>query len=139
GDHVERSVWRTLSYRQKEFAMPLTTHPMKKSILHGRITRDMSSVEKVWAECACFPRGKVRTYGAIALALDSTGYRAVGMAMNRNPYAPAVPCHRVVGSDGSLTGFAGGLPKKRRMLLAEGVTLECDRVNLAECLFDPAA
>ena len=65
----------------------------------------------------------MRTYAWIAQALGSKGYRAVGNALNRNPYAPAVPCHRVVGSNGSLTGFAGGLEKKRRLLTEEGV--EC--------------
>ncbi len=116
--------------------MPQLQH--ERAILSGRITSDMSFMEKVWAVCARVPRGKVTTYAAIARALGSEGYRAVGMAMNRNPYAPAVPCHRVVASDGALTGYAGGLPKKRRMLLDEGVPLVGDRVALAQCLYDPA-
>jgi methylated-DNA-[protein]-cysteine S-methyltransferase len=61
------------------------------------------------------------SYADIAHALGTKAYRAVGIALNRNPYAPRVPCHRVVGSDGSLTGFAGGLEKKRQLLESEGV------------------
>jgi methylated-DNA-[protein]-cysteine S-methyltransferase len=48
--------------------------------------------------------------------------------LNKNPYAPAVPCHRVVGSDGSLTGFAGGIEKKKELLEKEGVAMRGDRV-----------
>lgn len=91
------------------------------SLLQGRVTPDMNFVEKVWALTAQVPAGKVTTYAALAAALDSQAYRAVGMAMNRNPYAPAVPCHRVVGSDGRLTGYAGGLSKKLRLLREEGI------------------
>ena len=64
----------------------------------------------------------------IAKRLRTKAYRAVGNALNKNPLAPAVPCHRVVGSDGSLTGFAGGLAKKRQMLIAEGVPLSNGKV-----------
>jgi methylated-DNA-[protein]-cysteine S-methyltransferase len=77
----------------------------------------------------------VTTYARIAQALGSKGYRAVGNALNRNPYAPAVPCHRVVGSDGSLTGFAGGLEKKRELLRREGLRLrENGKVDLTDAL-----
>ena len=54
----------------------------------------------------------------------------MGNALNRNPYAPAVPCHRVVGSDGSLTGFFHGLEAKRRLLEGEGVPIHGQRVDL---------
>lgn len=87
--------------------------------------------ERVYAVCRQVPRGKVTTYAAIARALDSRAYRAVGGALRRNPYAPHVPCHRVVGSDGCLTGFAGGLPEKKRMLESEGVAVEKGRVDLS--------
>ena len=91
----------------------------------------MNFHEKVWALTARVPRGKVTTYGAIARKLGSKGYRAVGHALNRNPYAPKVPCHRVVGSDGSLTGFASGLARKRRMLVSEGVEFVREKVDAA--------
>ena len=93
----------------------------RADILAGRVVPGMSFNQKVWAVCARIPVGCVVTYADIARTLGSNGYRAVGNALNKNPYAPAVPCHRVVGSRGSLTGFAGGLVKKRALLEAEGV------------------
>src|SRR5919107_5779015 len=96
----------------------------------GRIVPGMTFNQKVWALTARIPAGKVTTYARIAQALGSKGYRAVGNALNKNPYAPAVPCHRVVGSNGSLTGFAGGLEKKERMLVAEGVPCTKGKVDL---------
>jgi len=101
----------------------------------GIILPGMSFNEKVWALVARIPTGKVTTYGSIALALGTQAYRAVGNAMNRNPFAPDVPCHRVVGSDRTLTGFATGLPKKQRMLRAEGVTMTGRKVD-AQCIID---
>ena len=96
----------------------------------GRLRRGMSFEQRVWALTARIPAGAVVTYGDIAKKLGGRAYRAVGAALGRNPYAPAVPCHRVVGSDGRLTGFAGGLAKKRRLLEAEGVRLSGQRVDL---------
>ena len=104
----------------------------ERDIRHGRIVNGMSFNEKVWAMTARIPKGKVVTYADIARALGTTGYRAVGNALNRNPYAPGVPCHRVVGSDGSLTGFASGLEEKRRMLNDEGVRFKGAKVELTE-------
>jgi methylated-DNA-[protein]-cysteine S-methyltransferase len=103
---------------------------MERFIKSGQLKPGMSFNEKVWAITARIPRGKVMTYRDVAKALDSNGYRAVGNALNKNPYAPAVPCHRVVGSDGSLTGFAGGLAKKRKLLEQEGVPFAGTRVDL---------
>ena len=108
---------------------------VEQQIKSGTITPAMSFNQKVWALCARVPAGKVVTYGDIAKALYSNGYRAVGNALNKNPYAPGVPCHRVVGSDGSLTGFAGGLEKKRELLRREGLTLRDNgKVDLSSCL-----
>ena len=86
--------------------------------------------ERVWKLTEQIPAGKVATYGDLARRLKTRGVRAVGGALHRNPFAPRVPCHRVVGSDGSLTGYAGGLEKKTRMLRAEGVAVENGRVDL---------
>jgi methylated-DNA-[protein]-cysteine S-methyltransferase len=105
--------------------------PLTRVILQGRVTPTMTFQQKVWALCARIPRGRVTTYGHIARALGCNGARAVGGALNRNPYAPRVPCHRVVGSTGRLTGFAGGLAKKRRMLQAEGVRCERERASVS--------
>src|SRR5437879_13807008 len=99
-------------------------------IKSGKLTPGMSFNEKVWAVTARIPRGKVMTYAQVARRLNSKGYRAVGNALNKNPYAPAVPCHRVVGSDASLTGFAMGLNKKAAMLEAEGVPMRGRKVDL---------
>src|SRR6478736_1721456 len=87
----------------------------------GKLKPGMTFNERVWTLTARIPAGKVVTYADIAAALGSKGYRAVGNALNKNPYAPGVPCHRVVGSDGSLTGFAHGIDKKRKILQTEGI------------------
>jgi len=91
----------------------------------------MSFHEKVWAIAARIPAGRVATYGQIARKLGTRAYRAVGQAMHANPYAPAVPCHRVVGAGGALTGFAGGLAKKQRLLESEGAKVTGGKVDLA--------
>src|SRR5438874_4605948 len=103
---------------------------MEQFIKSGRLKPGMSFNERVWAVTARIPRGKVMTYAQVARQLKSKGYRAVGNALNKNPYAPAVPCHRVVGSDGSLTGFAGGLEKKRSLLKSEGISFAGSKVDL---------
>lgn len=81
------------------------------------------------------PRGKVTTYKEIATALHSKAYRAVGSAMNKNPYAPKVPCHRVVNSDGSLGGFASGPKKKAAMLKKEGVEIKKGKIDLKKYMY----
>ena len=91
----------------------------------------MTFDQKVWALTARIPRGRVTTYGDIARALGSRASRALGQALGRNPYAPSVPCHRVVGRDVRLTGFAGGIAAKQRLLAAEGVTIVNGRANMA--------
>ena len=96
---------------------------MEDKIKLGKLVPGRTFNQKVWALCARVPEGKVTTYAEIARALKTKGFRAVGNALTKNPYAPAVPCHRVVGSTGSLTGFAGGLAKKRALLTQEGVAL----------------
>lgn len=71
----------------------------------------------VWQQLTCIPYGETRTYGAVARAVrEPGGAQAVGLACGRNPLAILVPCHRVVGADGGLVGFGGGLPRKRFLL-----------------------
>jgi methylated-DNA-[protein]-cysteine S-methyltransferase len=106
---------------------------MEQQIKAGRLSDDLSFNQKVWALTARIPEGKVTTYGEIARRLGTKAYRAVGNALNKNPYAPAVPCHRVVGASGALTGFAYGIAKKRAMLEREGVPIQNERVDLASC------
>lgn len=91
--------------------------------------------ERCYALLRKVPRGKVTTYREIARALNSRAYRAVGNAMNKNPYAPYVPCHRVIKSDGRVGGFASGTGKKVKMLKEEGVAVNYGRVELEKFLF----
>ena len=75
----------------------------------------------VWEELKRIPFGETRSYGEIAQAIGRPGAaRAVGRANGANPIPIVVPCHRVIGSDGSLTGFGGGLEAKSRLLEIEG-------------------
>lgn len=80
---------------------------------------------RVWRALRDIPHGTVASYGDIARAIGSPGsVRAVGAANGANPIAIVVPCHRVIGSDRSLTGYAGGLDIKRRLLAIEGVEVD---------------
>ena len=73
--------------------------------------------KSVWAALQTIPFGETRSYKDIAVQIGRPkASRAVGMANNRNPLAVVVPCHRVIGQDGSLTGYAGGLPAKQYLL-----------------------
>ncbi|HLC72333.1 MAG TPA: MGMT family protein [Candidatus Nanoarchaeia archaeon] len=91
-----------------------------------------SFAEKVYNITAQIPRGKVATYKAIAHQLSCKAYRAVGSALNKNPYAPRVPCHRVINANGELGGFASGLKKKIQMLRQEGVIIKDNKINLGK-------
>lgn len=102
----------------------------ERQIKAGKIVEGMNFCQKVWALTARVPKGRVTTYAEIARCLKTRGYRAVGAALNRNPYAPDVPCHRVVGVTGDLTGFAGGIVKKRKLLLAEGAPFRRKHVDV---------
>jgi methylated-DNA-[protein]-cysteine S-methyltransferase len=85
---------------------------------------------RVWAALQTIPYGATRSYGEIAQQIGSpTAFRAVGLANGHNPIAVIVPCHRVIGANGSLTGFGGGLDRKRALL-----DLEMNLANLT--LFD---
>lgn len=76
--------------------------------------------QRVWAQLAQIPYGQTRSYGELARTLgDRNLAQAVGTANGRNPIAVVVPCHRVVGADGSLVGYAGGLDRKRFLLSLE--------------------
>jgi methylated-DNA-[protein]-cysteine S-methyltransferase len=83
---------------------------------------------EVWAALRTIPAGQTLSYGALAVRLDRpNAVRAVGMANGANPVSIVVPCHRVIGTDGSLTGYGGGLPRKRWLLEHEGVRLKDSR------------
>ena len=88
--------------------------------------------KRVWAELLAIPYGETRTYGEIARDIGSAGAsRAVGLANGHNPIGIIVPCHRVIGANGSLTGYGGGLARKRHLL-----DMEKNRVAPVATLFD---
>lgn len=77
---------------------------------------------RVWLACMDIPRGSTRPYGWIARRIGSPrAARAVGNALRMNPFAPRVPCHRVIRADGSPGGFSGGISKKKKLLASEGI------------------
>lgn len=85
--------------------------------------------KRVWSELSNIPYGTVVTYGDIARGVERaagkrTSARAVGGAVGRNPFCLIVPCHRVIGASGSLTGFGGGIPLKIALLKHEGVDMQ---------------
>jgi methylated-DNA-[protein]-cysteine S-methyltransferase len=88
------------------------------------LTLDFQGTEfqkKVWAALLTIPFGETRSYGQIAKQIDRPGAaRAVGAANGKNPISIVAPCHRVIGSSGKLTGFAGGLETKAHLLALEG-------------------
>ncbi|MFX0134406.1 MAG: MGMT family protein [Candidatus Hodarchaeota archaeon] len=80
------------------------------------------------------PKGKVATYGLIAQVIGNRSYRAVGNALNRNPYPITIPCHRVIRSDGKTGGFARGTEYKEKLLRNENVEINKGRINLDKYL-----
>ncbi|MBU0461709.1 MAG: MGMT family protein [Nanoarchaeota archaeon] len=88
----------------------------------------MAFNDDVWRVCKRILRGRVSTYKEIARALGTRAYRAVGNALNKNPYAPVVPCHRVVNTDGRIGGFASGAKKKIAILKKEGIRVKDGKI-----------
>ncbi len=90
----------------------------------------MTFFERVWEQCSKIPKGKVTTYKEIAKSLNTKAYRAVGQALKNNPYAPKVPCHRVVKSDGTLGGYQEmNFSKKEKLLRIEGIILKEGKIK----------
>jgi methylated-DNA-[protein]-cysteine S-methyltransferase len=103
-----RQLEEYFSGRRRHFDLPLD--------LHGTEFQ-----KRCWRELLKIPYGETRSYAEIARAIGNpSAVRAVGLANGQNPIAIIVPCHRVIGSDGSLTGYGGGLDVKRRLLELEG-------------------
>lgn len=87
---------------------------------------------RVWSALRAIPPGETRTYGALAGTLElPRGSRAVGLANRSNPIALAIPCHRVIGADGSLTGYAGGIERKQWLLDHERANRESHDASTA--------
>ena len=81
---------------------------------------------KVWKYLKSIPKGELRTYSQVAIAIKKPkAVRAVANAIGKNPYAPKIPCHRVIRSDGTLGGYSGkgGINTKRKLLKLEGILL----------------
>lgn len=104
---VRRQLNEYFSGVRKSFDLPLNPHGTKFQ-------------RRVWSALQEIPYGETRSYSQIAATVENPkGCRAVGMANNRNPIPIIIPCHRVVGADGALTGYAGGLDKKALLLALE--------------------
>ena len=93
----------------------------------------MKFEERVWKLMERIPKGRVTTYGLLARGLKTKAYRAVGNACRRNPYAPRVPCHRVVRSDGTVGGFGGktsgkNVERKIRLLRKENIEVKNGKI-----------
>ena len=88
----------------------------------------LSFAERCYALVRTVPKGYITTYAEIAHALRTKAYRAVGNCMNKNPYAPEVPCHRVVASSGHIGGLAWGAAAKMKLLEAEGILVRKGRI-----------
>ena len=85
--------------------------------------------KQVWQKIKKIPKGKVSTYQRLAFALkNKKAYQAVGQAVKRNPYWPAVPCHRIVKSNGELGGFVSGSKVKKKLLEKEGIRFEKNKI-----------
>ena len=106
--HAERELGEYFAGKRTSFSVPL----------------DMVGTEfqkAVWTALLTIPFGETRSYGEIARQVGRpTAFRAVGAANGQNPLSIIAPCHRVIGGDGSLTGFGGGLPAKQYLLALEG-------------------
>ena len=95
----------------------------------------MNFSDKVYGLCKKIPKGNVTTYKIIGKILCGKGqiYRAVGRALNKNPYSD-VPCHRVILSSGRLGGFNKGLKNKAKLLKREGIEIKNNKINLKKYL-----
>lgn len=106
-DRAHEEIMEYLAGRRRVFDFPIRT-------------KGTAFQERVWSALREIPYGQTRTYGQIAAMIRSPkAARAVGMANNKNPIWIAIPCHRVVGADGSLVGYAGGLDMKQALLALE--------------------
>lgn len=117
--HVAREIGEYFAGHRRVFDVPLA--PQGSPFQH-----------RVWDALLRIPFGATRSYGELAASLGRPGSaRAVGRANATNPIAVIVPCHRVIGSNGDLTGYAGGLPIKHALLRHEGALPEMRELDLA--------
>lgn len=108
-DHASEQIREYLEGKRKVFDLPLNL-------------KGTEFQQKVWSALTKIPYGETRSYKEIAEVIGNPrSCRAVGMANNRNPISIIIPCHRVIGSDGKLVGYGGGIEQKKRLLELEGV------------------
>ena len=108
-DAVAKQLAAYFASELREFDLPLAPH-------------GTDFQKKVWRELCRIPYGETISYGELARRIGQPGAsRAVGLANGRNPIGIIVPCHRVIGADGSMTGFGGGIPIKQFLLVHEGI------------------
>jgi len=106
-DEARRQLEAYFAGELRDFALPLAPEGSEFQL-------------RVWEELRAIPYGETISYGELARRVGDPGaVRAVGLANGKNPLPVIVPCHRVIGADGSLTGFGGGLDRKRRLLELE--------------------
>ena len=111
-DDVRRELDEYFDGRRREFDLPLD---LRVAPFHADVLQELARV----------PYGRTDTYGALATRVGRPkAARAVGTVMNRNPIPIVLPCHRIVGASGALTGYAGGLDVKRRLLELEGAVFK---------------
>ncbi|HEX6928917.1 MAG TPA: methylated-DNA--[protein]-cysteine S-methyltransferase [Gammaproteobacteria bacterium] len=120
--NVIRQLEEYFAGKRRDFDLPLAPH-------------GTAFQQRVWNALLKIPFGKAVSYSDIAQRIGNpNAVRAVGLANGRNPIPVIIPCHRVIGKDGSLTGYGGGLPIKKKLLALEGIKSESERRSLA--LFD---
>jgi methylated-DNA-[protein]-cysteine S-methyltransferase len=111
-DRVRRELDEYFEGRRREFDLDTDLSPVPA--FHREVLRELARV----------PFGRVTTYGALAAKVGRPrAARAIGGAMNRNPIPIVLPCHRVIGANGSLVGYGGGLERKEQLLRLEGALL----------------
>ena len=109
---VQRQLEQYFGGERKQFDLPLAAN-------------GTDFQRRVWQSLCAIPFGQTASYGQLAAALGNpNASRAVGLANGKNPIAIVVPCHRVIGANGTLTGYAGGLENKRMLLELEGVEVK---------------
>ncbi|CAM3675567.1 Methylated-DNA--protein-cysteine methyltransferase [Bordetella sputigena] len=107
-DHAERELADYFAGRRREFSLPLAP-------------RGTPFQRRVWDALRDIPFGGLESYGALSTrCAQAAAVRAVAQAVGRNPISIFIPCHRIIGGDGTLTGFGGGLPRKQALLKLEG-------------------
>lgn len=126
--HTDRTGWGTpVPLRDAPEVLRLAADQLSAYFAGGRTDFDLPLAPRgtgfqrlVWAQLLAIPYGETRSYGSLAARLGNPGAsRAVGLANGRNPLSIVVPCHRVVGSAGQLTGYGGGIERKRALLALE--------------------